>query len=62
MVMVQCLIKGYIESTQIMIVIIIYKHIEMYINMYYKLKRFYILCHWVPQQVDKTKYLGIIDQ
>ncbi len=34
MAMVVCLIKEYIESTQRMIVIIIYKHIEMYINIY----------------------------
>ncbi len=34
MAVVECLIKEYIESTQRMIVIIIYKHIEMYINIY----------------------------
>ncbi len=34
MTIVSCLIKEYIESTQSMIVIIIYKHIEMYINIY----------------------------
>ncbi len=34
MTMVQCLIKGYIESTKSRIVIVIYKHIVMYINIY----------------------------
>ncbi len=34
MMMVQCLIKEYIESTQMMIAIIIYKEKEMYINIY----------------------------
>ncbi len=32
--MVYCLIKGYIESTQSRIVIVIYKHIVMYIDIY----------------------------
>ncbi len=32
--MVYSLIKGYIESIQSMIVIVIYKHILMYINIY----------------------------
>ncbi len=32
MTMVYCLIKGYIENTQSRIVIVIYKHIVMYIT------------------------------
>ncbi len=34
MTIVYCLIKGYIEGTQSRIVIVIYKHIVMYINIY----------------------------
>ncbi len=34
MTMVYCLVKGYIESTQRRIVIVIYKNIVMYINIY----------------------------
>ncbi len=34
MTMVLCLIKGYIERNQSRIVIVIYKHIAMYVNIY----------------------------
>ncbi len=44
------LIKGYIESTQSMIVIIIYKHIVMYINIY-------ILISVKPKGIENMKII-----